>query len=164
MSKLKGLRDDGSIDAKALQSDEDIYRIVDYLIEVLKECEDCILERKGDRITWISSEKPNPVVITVSNLKGSDRANFLNSTGIIRRYNQQRKNGQEKNGKYDGYPEIGSEIDIGGIRGYGFSPGTRGIVQSYKFYPNDNRMYVEIKTSRGVIPIPVEMLNDYSFK
>lgn len=158
MGKIKGLRDDGSIETKALQSDEDIYKMIDYLANFLQNSNNCILERDGDRVTWISDSKP-PVVINISKLKGSDRANFLNSTGIIREYNRFRKN-TSKNQYFD----VGSEVDIGGIPGYGFPPGQKGIIKSYRFYPGDNVLYAEILTPRGVLPIPFDILNGYSSK
>ncbi|MCX8178579.1 MAG: hypothetical protein N3D75_01980 [Candidatus Aenigmarchaeota archaeon] len=160
MAKLKGLRDDGSIDTKALQSNEDIYKMVDYLAEHLSNSEGCILDRDGDKVTFICEDLERPVVISVSKLKGSDRANFLNSAGIIRRYNELRKNKTNNNGHLD----VGSKIDIGRIHGYGFRPGTMGTIEGYKVFQDDETIYAEISTPRGCVLVPYQLINGYSPK
>ncbi len=129
--------------------------MVDYLAGQLINSEGCILDRDGDKVTFIRGNLERPVVIYVSKLKGSDRANFLNSTGIIREYNELRKNKTNNNGHLN----VGSKIDIGGIHGYGFPPGTMGTIQGYKVFEGDETIYAEISTPRGNMLVPYQLIN-----
>ncbi|MBU5688761.1 MAG: hypothetical protein KQA41_00835 [Candidatus Aenigmarchaeota archaeon] len=161
MGKIKGLRDDGTIKVETIQNTRDLVEILDYLIGFFEKfgngtCE-LSYEQKGRTIEINFKYKDDGQIktkkIKIEGFDGSRPADFLNTSGIIRIYNSLRSNGKDEN-----YPEINSKIDLSGLDGYGFSPGSFGIVLGYTKFPGDNQIYAQVQTPYGILPIPADWI------
>lgn len=162
MGKIKGLSDDGAIKVEAIQNKRDLVEILNYLKFFFDQNSNgdykLSYEEKGRNIEIIFNYRENGKIkskkIKIEGFDGPRPADFLNTSGILRAYNSLRSNGRRNND----YPEVNSEINLSGLDGYGFGPGSTGVVLGYRKFPGDDRMYVEVQTPYGILPIPVDLI------
>ncbi len=154
-NKIPGIVDDGSIKVEAIQKINDALKLLEYLKNFFKGTSYTLsFEYRGRILTVCFGSKGQGKKVKVEGFNGPRPADFLNTLGIIRAYNEVR-NSQKTD---DSYPEANSEINLGNLKGYGFSNGSIGIIRGYQIFPGDETIYAIVETPYGEIPIPAELL------
>jgi hypothetical protein len=159
-SKVPGLMPDGSIRVESIQKIRDLYPLLEYLQSFFSQYHDYSLIFKingnSGEVTFICPYYSKKAKI--DNFDGSRPADFLNTLGILREYDNLRENNERKNNDEE-YPEIGTKIDVGGLKGYGFPPESVGEILSYRVFPDyPGKLYAIVKTPYGEMPISADLL------
>jgi hypothetical protein len=146
-NSVPGLMPNGNIKVESIQKVNDLASLLRHLQSFFKQYKGYSLSYeingKSVTVTFVypgGSRKINII------FDGSRPADFLNTTGIIRTYKELLRkscNVEEE------YLITGSQVDLGGLRGYGFCEGTKGTIKDYMVIPGDPEMYAVVETPYG---------------